>query len=1523
MTSATSKIIKFDGANWPQFFAVMCDELEDVDDDYGEWALRLINNDDEKKDRVPIADSLDVDTAWAALPTAPSGGNAGYCKENFGPADKLLRKYLNKNVTSVPFGVIRPFGERNSTLFTNTLRGVKMLRALRDVTVRRDDQTISTKETALAEVSRTDFKLLSEFAAEVNERWNDVVACGSQMTETLAVSNMLTKLAMEQAYFNVATTLLLLPAQDKNFVTVFARLDPAEKPIQAARKRERLATPTHDSAHALFTKYLADHAKAKAHDGKSRPRRKLSPEDRPIWEVCYATGVCFKFNKGSCERGASCPFRHEKVKKPSANVALTEATFLIATSHDDHNDETAEKLRHHLGARPPLTTENDETAEKLRHHFGARAPLTAENDRPAGSGGYVLPVAPRPGRDNFFLEMVQREEAISIVSVTIKATTPLPASTHLSAYEHTPRMSMAEFRGHQRELHKVLVANFDFNVDRIIHEYAGQSRLPHYDYNCGYNAPARRGPETRTSSMYAAPSSAPPPVACLSATGDSSDATEHEWVLDTGCTHSLLGDSALFRFAYDLTPTPNVTVKMNSFPTPCVAAGKLDWKTKLSSGDTVSVQTHVLIVPDSDYNLLAAHSIDGVDGITIRGGLCALQFEGGRVEASTRGGLFRIPLSPTAPPGAVHVLSARPVYTVTPPVHPAMRRLHSALAHAGASTIHHLIRNGYISVPDPATRTAILAVRDIQCVECSSTTVHKTPPRAGHEPHRDEAGLWSADACFINTPSVAGNVLFSGWLCHRNNKLFISYHKRKSDITPWFVQNKRRMETEAATAMRTLRTDNGTEYTNSVFAEYCASEGVTRQHTSPGSSFQNSNIEVRFRDIRSHAGASLRQSGLASKFWPEAVNNYVFLRERLPSVRLLSTYEQIHKQRPSLSNSHPFGCLAFAHDPHASKSGLRPRARKVVNLGPAETTKDGHRLLNMETGRLIVSRDVRFVDDVFPYAADNTESRSRDLSLPFLGALENNDVRAQAPAVHAVVDPPAAVDPLAPRVDPPAGLGDLYDGLRVVSAESISADAASPVEIDHEPQHPADKAPLRPKSTRVRNNVPPTFDPSAYRVQEDYDRRSAVGALVANTRRTYAMVTAGTMANGVSVAPREPNTVSDVFNMEPGERRERYVAALHSELKSLLDRGVWRAVDRVPRGRVAIPSRVVLKVKLDSDGNEDRFKARLVAKGFKQRAELDFGEIFSPTLRFNTLRALLAAAVHYQLPVHQADIETAFLNADVEEELYMKLPEFDLLRELLPGLPIKGPYVRVQKSIYGLRQSPRNFNHHLADTLRSIGFTQSDADPCLWLKTVEGELTAAVATFVDDLAICARASELADIKDALRKVYTITDGGSINYFLGVRMHQDLENDTISMVQDGAVTRLLAAYGMSNAKPVATPADHTPFFVDPDETPTQEELEYMANKDLRALVGSLLYLLVTRPDISFAVNRLTRVVNTPRKVHWLAAMRAMSFATWLGLSTTASHTVARRRSRALPLLATPTQTGPATATPAALPQASYS
>ena len=170
---------------------------------------------------------------------------------------------------------------------------------------------------------------------------------------------------------------------------------------------------------------------------------------------------------------------------------------------------------------------------------------------------------------------------------------------------------------------------------------------------------------------------------------------------------------------------------------------------------------------------------------------------------------------------------------------------------------------------------------------------------------------------------------------------------------------------------------------------------------------------------------------------------------------------------------------------------------------------------------------------------------------------------------------------------------------------------------------------------------------------------------------------------------------------------------MEKEMESLASNDVWDLV-KLPESRKAVGSKWVFKLKTGADGSVQRHKARLIAQGFSQKFGFDYDETFSPVIRFESIRMMIALAVQNGLKLHQMDVTTVFLNGELKEEMCMKQPE---------GFITKGQehlVCKLKRSIYGLKQSPRCWNSALDCYLKRIGFVQATSDPCLYI-TSEGE----------------------------------------------------------------------------------------------------------------------------------------------------------------------------------------------------------
>ena len=163
---------------------------------------------------------------------------------------------------------------------------------------------------------------------------------------------------------------------------------------------------------------------------------------------------------------------------------------------------------------------------------------------------------------------------------------------------------------------------------------------------------------------------------------------------------------------------------------------------------------------------------------------------------------------------------------------------------------------------------------------------------------------------------------------------------------------------------------------------------------------------------------------------------------------------------------------------------------------------------------------------------------------------------------------------------------------------------------------------------------------------------------------------------------------------------------MEEELQSMYDNEVW-TLTKLPENKTAVGSKWVFKTKTDDQGNANKFKARLVAQGFNQKYGTDYDEVFAPVAKITTLRTLLVVAGKTGMKVRHFDVKTAFLNGNLDEDVYMKQPEGFLVKEK------EDLVCKLNKSIYGLKQSARVWNQKFDNTLVQNGFEKSEADPCL------------------------------------------------------------------------------------------------------------------------------------------------------------------------------------------------------------------
>ncbi|KAL4369603.1 hypothetical protein GQ457_05G026510 [Hibiscus cannabinus] len=286
----------------------------------------------------------------------------------------------------------------------------------------------------------------------------------------------------------------------------------------------------------------------------------------------------------------------------------------------------------------------------------------------------------------------------------------------------------------------------------------------------------------------------------------------------------------------------------------------------------------------------------------------------------------------------------------------------------------------------------------------------------------------------------------------------------------------------------------------------------------------------------------------------------------------------------------------------------------------------------------------------------------------------------------------------------------------------------------------------------------------------------------------------------------EPETYEQAFE------DKRWQQAMENEMSMIKKNQAWELVDR-PNDRKVIGVKWVYKIKLYHDGSISKYMHRLVVKGYSQQAGIDYGDTFALVARLDTVKTLIALAAQEQWKIYQLDVKSAFVNGELEEEIFIEQP---------PGFVVKGKEEKVcklKKALYGLKQAPR-----------------------------------------------ACSNMVLSFKEEMKKKFEMTDLGLMNYFLGMEVHQG--EDGIFISQRKYANDVLKKFKMQNCKPVSTP------LVVNEKLSKVDGQRKVDAKEYKSLVGSLLYLIATRPDLMFAASLLSRFMTEPSDVHMGAARRVL-------------------------------------------------
>lgn len=580
--------------------------------------------------------------------------------------------------------------------------------------------------------------------------------------------------------------------------------------------------------------------------------------------------------------------------------------------------------------------------------------------------------------------------------------------------------------------------------------------------------------------------------------------------------------------------------------------------------------------------------------------------------------------------------------------------------------------------------------------------------------------------------------------------------------------------------------------------------------------------------------------------WPEAVRCVVYVHNRTltrsshPSVRDKTPFEILTGRKPDLSNLRVFGSKVKVLRPKPYRgSKFDPKTWNGVHVG--YDAGNSYRVFIPEIRRVFVSKDVTFLEKL--YRMSNEASNTKDE--------RSSDVEIQC-----------------------------------IDDEKDSTDDNTNGDDNADPQ----KLPWIPDGNESdTEDSSEEFHNASEGTNQDVQNtgivktRSGRAVNAPNRFGHLAFLTSETILG--NVMDRDPSNVEEAMR---SKQKHKWVNAMVDEMKSIASNEVFMVVPK-PLDRKIVSCRWVLAKKRNSAGKVYRYKARLVARGFSQVKGIDYTEVFSPVVRYDTLRYLLAKVARENLELYQVDVKTAFLNGDLDEEIYMETPNLpDEVRDEIISNQQCGKLKQLQnlckerngnvalrlfKSIYGLKQASMEWHKKLKSVLVKSKFEQGTSDLCLFVCNSKSGNACYILVYVDDILIAGKTKmDCEEVAKILSKEFEISAIDEANFFLGIKIERNRNERSLYISQAAYIEKILKRFNLSDT------SSKYPMRVDLDlRRASEEEMKTSEKFPYRELIGSLMYLaVVSRPDIMFAVSRLARYFTCYSHEHWKAAQTVANY-----------------------------------------------
>lgn len=707
-----------------------------------------------------------------------------------------------------------------------------------------------------------------------------------------------------------------------------------------------------------------------------------------------------------------------------------------------------------------------------------------------------------------------------------------------------------------------------------------------------------------------------------------------------------------------------------------------------------------------------------------------------------------------------------------------------------------------------------------------------------------------SDVCGPITPTTIDGknyyVIFIDQYTHYCVTYLISH---KSEVFAMFRDFVAKSEAHFNLKIVQFYIDNGGEYLSNEMRDYCVQKGITYHLTVPHTPQLNGVSERMNRTITEKARAMVSGAKLQKTFWGEAVLTATYLINRSPSValkeHLKTPYEMWHNRKPNLKYLKVFGSTVYVHD-KSRKRKFDEKSWKGILVG---YEPNGLKIWDVEARKFTIARDVivdeknmtnsrsvmnnKFCKDDF--LNESTECVQSDFRNESTECVQSNILKESKEYF--------------PNESTECPQSNVPNESTVTGSDEL-----------RQIEQPSEDLPMRENINPFEKTVE-----NSNEINESYNELTQSCAEIRRSERIKERPQVSykdLIENCIMNANALLNTIPNSFN-EIKDRNDRvqWEEAITEELDSHFFNKTWSLVKK-PEAKNIVDCKWVFTIKHDEFGRPVKYKARLVARGFTQEYLVDYDETFAPVARIASFRILISFSNHFNLKVHHMDVKTAFLNGTLQEEIYMHIPQ---------GLSGGNDEVcKLNKAIYGLKQAARCWFEVFERTMKEIGFENSSVDRCIYVLDKGDTLkNIYVLLYVDDLVISTSSMEtMNNFKFYLKGKFRMTDLQEIRYFIGIKI--DREENKVHLSQSAYIENVLRKFKMDECNPVSSPLPST--------------LNYEAlNSDIRcdapcqSAIGCLMYIMLcTRPDLSTAVNILSRYSNKNNEELWQCLKRVLRY-----------------------------------------------